>query len=354
VVDWRVVGPRAVLVVVLLAANVALVGAMSYSSTPYGPYNTDWDGTSDLRDIADRAGLTGTVGIDSAAYEDVPAGETTAFVVAPQSRYGPIATAQIRQFLSGGGTLVIAAESERTNALLSALDADARIGNGMIRDEQSNYRSPALPVANNVSDHRLVDDVDQVTLNYATPLNSNNASVLVTTAPTAYVDRNGNETLDGDEPVGSIPVASVERIGDGRLVVVSDASVFTNAMVDREDNEAFVRALLGNSSHALIDQSHGGPLPPLRYGLIVLRTTPLVQFGVGIAAFGLLGVFAIGAPSRIARRLRGERDGTPTVALTDAEIRTYVARQHPEWDDTRVQRVTEAIIRRREVPENDD
>jgi len=356
VVDWQVVGPRAVVLVVLLVANVALVGAMSASDTPYGTYNGDWDGTADLRETVEEAGLETTVGIDAAAYEDVSAGEATAFVVAPQREYGPVATAQLRQFLSQGGTLVVAAESERTNGLLSALDAKARIGNGTIRDEQSNYRSTALPVATNVSEHALTDGVEQVTLNYASPLVPNNASVLVSTAPTAYVDRNGNATLDPDESIGTVPVASVERLGSGRLVLVSDASVFTNALLEREGNEAFVRALLDNSSAALFDQSHGGPVPPLQYGLLVLRTTPAVQFGLGLVAFGLLGFVAMGGPGLLVRRVRALRaDQRPRrVELNDAEIRAYVASQHPDWEQDRVRRVTEAIIRRREIPENDD
>jgi len=356
-VDWQVAGPRLLVVAALLVTNVALVGAMSVSDTPYGPYNSDWDGTADLRETVEAAGIETTVGIDSAAYEDVPAAETTAFVVAPQSEYGPMATAQVRQFLSQGGTLVIAAESQRTNALLSSLDAKARIGNGTIRDEQSNYRSAALPVATNVSTHALVDGVEQVTLNYASPLDPNNASVLLSTAPTAYVDRNGNATLDPDESLGTVPVASVERLGSGRLVLVSDASVFTNALLERDGNEAFVTALVGNSSTVLFDQSHGGPVPPLQYGLLVLRTTPAVQFGLGLVAFGIIGFAAMGGPRWVGRRIRalgGSGQPGPAVELDDSEIRAHLANQHPDWEQDRIRRVTEAIIRRREIPENDD
>lgn len=353
-VDWHTVGPRAVLLVVLLGANVALVGAMSSSSTPYGPYNGEWDGTSDLRQTS---GVDTRVAISTSVYETVDATEATAFVLAPQRAYGPIATARVRQFVRRGGTLVVATESTATNDWLAALGGSARVDEGLVRDEQSNYRSPALPVATNVSAHPLVEGVDQLTLNYARTIRPNGSTVLVRTAPTAYLDRDDDGAFDANESVGSYPVATVDRLGAGRLVLVSDASVFTNALATREGTRAFVDTLAGSGETVILDNSHAAPLPPLSYAQVVLRTTPLAQFGLVVGVFGLFGGIVLGGPRRLARWLDSiRRDDGPTrvVDLSEEEIARSLSVAHPEWDDDRRRRVTKAIIRRRAESGDDD
>ncbi|MEA5406515.1 DUF4350 domain-containing protein [Haloarculaceae archaeon H-GB2-1] len=159
-----------------------------------------------------------------------------------------------------------------TNQLLSNLGVETRFNGSALRDDQNNYRNASLPRATNVSDHPLVSDVDALTLNKGTVLDvperetfgdtSDGPTVLVRTSPVAYLDRNQNQTLDDDERIDSYPVAAVEAVGQGRVVVVSDASIFTNAMLEQEGNAAFVGALSENATTAMIDYSHRPPLPP--------------------------------------------------------------------------------------------
>jgi hypothetical protein len=340
-----------------LVTNVAVVGALSTSETAYGPYNDAWDGTSDFRSaVSETAGET-TVGIDSEAYEGMSGPGSVAFVVAPQDAHGPAGTARMRQFVARGGTLVVASEENRTNALLESVGADARIGGRPLRDPQSNYRGASLPVANNVSDHALVEGVESVTMNHAARIRPNNASVLVRTAPTAYVDRNRNGSFDPNETVGSWSVATVEPVGAGRVVVVGDAGVFTNAVFDRTDNRLFAERLAADSERALLDQSHGGPLPPIPYMLIVLRTTPLAQFAVSALALVLVAFVGAGGPGRLrdaVGRLRGPDRDPADITLGEGDIESYLAAAHPEWDDEQVRRVTKALNRRRADSADDD
>lgn len=348
--DWQRRAPQLVLIAVLLVTNVAVVGALSTSETAYGPYNSDWDGTTDFRSAVAENVEDTTVGIDSEAYEGMGGPGSVAFVVAPREAYGPAATARIRQFVARGGTLVVASEENRTNALLERVGADARIGGRPLYDPQSNYRGPSLPVANNVSDHALVEGVESVTLNHAARLRPNNASVLIRTAPTAYVDRNRNGSFDPNETVGSWPVATVEPVGAGQVVVVGDASVFTNAVLGQTDNRLFAERLVGGAENALLDQSNAGPLPPIPYALIVLRTTPVVQFAVSLLALGAVAFVGIGGPGRLLaalRRLRGPDRDSVEVTLGEDDIAAYLSRAHPEWDDEQVRRVTKALNRRR-------
>ena len=52
---------------------------------------------------------------------------------------------------------------EIPDELLAALGTGVRLDGTVVRDSQNNYRNASLPRATNVSDHRLVDGVDQVT-----------------------------------------------------------------------------------------------------------------------------------------------------------------------------------------------
>lgn len=355
-VDWQAAAPRLLVVAVLVVTNVAVVGAMGTSATPYGPYNGAWDGTSELRTASGVAGADPTLLVDSTGYERFGDG-SVAFVVQPQSAYDVGARTRVRQYVRRGGTLVVAAESAAPNGLLDAVGARARIGAGPLRDEQSNYRGPLLAVATNVSAHPLVDGVDALTLNHGRVVEPNNATVLVRTATTAYVDRNENGTFDRNESVNAWPVATVEEVGAGRVVVVGDASVFTNALADREGNRALAERLVAGANATVFDQSHRGPVAPLPYALAVVRTTPSIQFAVGLGAFLVLGFVGAGGSGWLTRRLRdvtsGPREPTP-VELTADDVEQYLETRHPDWDEQRVRRVTKAVIRRRGNIEDND
>ncbi|SEP10077.1 hypothetical protein SAMN05216388_10334 [Halorientalis persicus] len=367
--------PRLVLLVVLFAINLAILGATVTSATPYGPYNGNWDGASELRTIASEES-TVTLAHTTTAYEDATA-DSTAFILAPQDQYRAAESARVRQFVQRGGTLVIAAEANQTNDLLVNLGLTARLDGRLLRDEQEHYRDPALPIATEVLDHNVTTGVDQLTLNYGTVINLTTTTAttgsasrdnlntddawkgefLINSSGFAYIDSNNNSQLDDSERVRERPVAVTEPVSQGRVVVVSDASVFTNAMFERTGNDRFARNLVESGDRVLLDYSHGHPLPPLVYALLVVRSTPLLQFGLGLLA---LGCVAIGV--RLSDRSlpdwlsMGETatDGDSVGQLDEDELSAFLTDRHPEWSDRRVQRVTKAIIRRREQRGDND
>lgn len=360
--------PRAVLIAFLVTVNLALVGAVTTSATPHGPYNGAWDGGSTLRTSATSSDASTTHAIDTEPYETVTANGTVAFIVAPQEDYSPTAAARVRQFVQRGGTVVVASEDNRTDRLLSELGVETRIDGRPVRDEREHYRGPALPVATNVNDHPLTDGVESLTLNYGTVLNRSRAGntaprservgeVLVNTSGFAYVDANENETLDFSETVGPRPVVVVEPIGEGAVVVVSDASVFTNAMLDREGNAQFATTLLTSHERVLLDYSHGRPLPPLIYALLVVRDTPLLQFVLGLGAVGAVvgWTYRDSLPT-----LAGVSFGpTPEERLSgvrpdEAELAAFLADRHPDWDADRIERVTKALIQQRQESDTNE
>jgi len=362
--------PRTVLLVVLVVVNLALIGAVSTSGAPYGPFNTGWDGTSDLRQTVSETDGEVTLAHAASEYEEPRPDQTVAFVVSPQREYGPTDVARVRQFLSRGGTLVVASDDNRTNRLLDRLGVETRIDGRPVRDDRNNFRGPSLPVATNVPAHPLTRDVDQLTLNYGTVLNvtrdrnrstlerrdeNRSTRILVNSSGFAYLDSNANGALDENEILREYPVVALERVGSGRVVVVSDGSVFTNAMLERDGNRQFARTLAAQHEHVLLDSSHGHPLPPLVVGLLVVRDTPLLQFALGGAALTLVALWTLRPSIRLPDWL--SRDGATTGSqyrLDADELAAFLTERHPDWDDEQVERVTKAIIRRREQSGGND
>ncbi len=337
--------PRLLLVGLTLTVVVAMVGYGSVSTAAFGAYNSGWDGTSALRSTASGTGAQVTVAQETGAYDRVPARRTVAFVVAPTSTYDSREILRLREFVRRGGVLVVAADdNESVNYLLQGLGARARLDGRPLRDARVNYRTPAMPMVSPGPNQSLVTGVDSVTLNYGTAVRPRGATVVLNTSEYAYLDANRNGTIDGDERLAARPVATVERIGAGRVVAVSDASVFINAMLDRSGNRQFVRQLVDGRSRVLVDSSHAARLPPVRAALWAVQDSPLVQFGLGTALVGLVGVISRRSGALGALRQRWGDESTAEPAGVDREqLVAYLERQHPDWERERIERVVSAM-----------
>lgn len=317
---------RVALVAFALAVGTALVWGGATSATAFGAYNPAWDGGSDLREQADAAGADPQPVRDVRAYDDADPEGTVALVLSPDAPYIDSEAARIGRFVRDGGTLVVAGSFDpHANDLLAAVGADARIDGRQLRDERHHYRSPALPVATNVSDHRLVADVERVTLNHGSVVRPNGATVLVSSSEFGYLDENGNERLDRQERIASYPVATVESVGDGQVIVVSDPSVFVNAMLERPGNRAFARALFADHRIALFDYSKIGGFPPLATAVLTFRGSALLQLVVGIVLVGAVAAWGRRVlPGRLRDVGRIASDGRDPVGR-DARIEAVAA-----------------------------
>jgi len=341
--------PRLVLAVLTVVTVIAIVVAASTSSAAFGSYNDAWDGASELREQARAVDTESELVRNTSRYTTVAPNGTLGVVLSPESAYGPAETDRLRSFVRDGGTLLVAEDfGQHANGLLDRLGADARVTGQVLRDEQYNYQSPALPVARNVSNHTLTQGVDGITLNYGSAVAPNGARVLASTSGVAYVDVNRNAELDDRDRVGTSPVATIESVGDGRVVVVGDPSLFINTMLDRPGNQAFVGSLFGSHQRVLLDYSHAGRLPPLSVALLVVRDTPLIQGVLGVVGITIIG-FVARRPDVLRRardRIGPNENGSPTPG--SAALSSFVHERHPDWDDERVDRVIQGIMARRD------
>lgn len=300
--------PRAVFAVLAVAVVGGLVFGAATSAAAFGWYNPGWEGTADLRGLDDDEGAEPTLARNASAYGGAGDG-TVAYVVAPTEPYSDRDAARVAGFVERGGTLVVADRDGTGNELLATVGAEARVDGVPVRDERHYYRSPALPEATEVSDHPLTDGVDAVTLNHGTVVEPGNATVLVRTSPFAYRDENRNDRLDDDETMAAHAVVTLEEVGDGRVVVVSDPSAFINVMLERPGNRALAANLVSDHDRAVVDVSHADDVPPLVAALETLRESLGLQLALVLGALGVLGAWRRPWPETAWQRLS---DGTTT------------------------------------------
>ncbi|GAB6860713.1 DUF4350 domain-containing protein [Haloplanus litoreus] len=312
------------LAVVLVVAG--LWGA-STSDPAFGAYNPGWDGTSNLHEEARAAAASSVVATRTAAYDGVVPGRTVALVLSPDEAYAEADAARLRRFVRAGGTLVVAEDfGPHSNSLLRRLGAETRVDGRLVRDERHYYRSPSVPVATGVAPSRLTEDVDSLTLNHGTVLDPHGSRVVVETSPFAYLDDDGDASLDSGESMRRYPVVTAERLGEGQVVVVADPSLFINAMIERDGNRRFTRGLFAGRETVLFDHSHTSGVPPLIGAALALQRSPALQ--------GLLGSLLLGIVLLLSARLppiRSRRRGTPGTVLSPDRglFRRRSARRRP-------------------------
>lgn len=342
-----VTSPYTVLAVMTVVIATGLVVVASTSTASFGPFNADWNGASELREEATTVGADPVVLRSTTGYEDL-SGDDVAVVLSPEDPYTTAEVERVQRFVDAGGTLVVAEDTGvGGNELLAGVGARARVDGPVLRDERVHYRAPALPVANDVKDRPSTEGVRRLTLNYGTAVRPNGATVLVRTSSYAYLDENGNERPDEAERLRRYPVATVERVGAGRVMVLGDPSLAVNAMVDRGGNRQFFRNVFANAGSVAFDHSHDR-LPPLRAASLVLETRPALRVGGALLALGIVAG-SLGLDRRRYRRWLSfvtednDRDGE-TLFITEAEITEYLREEHPDWDEGRRRRVAKGVL----------
>lgn len=368
--------PRLVLYALVVTLCGAIIIAASTSGAAFGAYNPAWDGTSDMRALADTHSES-TLTLDVQPYETTEANDTLAVILAPAEPYTTAELTTLRDFVTNGGTLLVADNFGTTtnsppygNTVLDAVGASARFDGALLRDEQNYFRAPTLPIASNVSTHPYTDGVSTLTLNYATAVDPGTADPIVTTSSVAYLDRNQSGSLDGTETVGHYPVVTVETVGNGSVVSIGDPSLFINSMLEQEDNAAFATALFAAHDRVLIDYSAGGGTPPLAVVGLLIQSTPLLQ-GL-VAGLSVLGVWGISQyptiPAQLAHRVRRwllaktpgttAADTSVTASATPGpsqhDLVAYLQNEHPDWEEARLQQIVASINRETEPDTTDE
>lgn len=334
------------------AVMVTLVFGASTSTSAFSAYNHGWDGTSDMRTAVDESGTELTVAQRVSRYDSVAPRRTAAVVLSPTEPYGTEATV-IREFVRAGGTLVVAEDyGTGGNDLLGNVGAEARFNGTALRDERNAGPSPAFPRAAAAGNHTYSQNVSGLMLNHGTVIDPGNATPLFHSSPFSYLDENGNAELDTSETLRRYPVVTMEQVGDGRVIAISDPSIFLNAMLAESDNQALLDSLATAHAQLLFDVSHATQLPLLIQIRVLLQQSSVAMATAGIVS--ILAVFWLFTQPTSPAWLNRQPDAVDSPELSTEAIAAGVRSRHPEWDDQRVQRVTDSLMSYRNQSGTDD
>lgn len=352
--------PQLVLVALCAVLLLALVAAGVSTAAPFAAYNNDWTGTTDLRKAALMDNNTTVVVDNPAMKQPPPTAATTALIIGVPENTTAVETTAT-DVLTNGGTVVVTDETPATtNTLLETLGATANVKRGPIRDPRSYYRQPVLPIVTTTNATGELAGTE-VTLNHAGTLTPGDATVLATTSQFAYVDGNQNERFDAAESLGTRPVMTREPVGNGTVIVISDSSVFINAMYERDGNRALAEWLYTDSDTLLLSGSAVRPLPRFVTALLWIKSTPVSQ--TALLATGA-GTVLLASRKRYRTALSDRLQGVPTnksatvTETTQSEavsepqyesgLMSLLHTEHPEWDQHTLRRLVTAVMTRRQ------
>lgn len=186
----------------------------------YSPHNLEWQGTSKLFQMASERGFA----VEARSKLDwKKLGKRHILVFLYPT--AEIPTKKLITYLRGGGRVILADDFGSTAPLLEQLGVRRIPVNGA-RLSRLHAENPALPIATPQTPHPLNNGIPELVTNHPAAFD--------TQLPAIY----------GFEPAGgSLVVAAT--LGRGRIVLVSDPSIFINRMLKFPGNEAFTRRLLG-------------------------------------------------------------------------------------------------------------
>ena len=240
-------------------------------------YNPSWNGTSEFAQLSVRLGHE-TQSIEtsmSVIYRFNGSGVLV--ILGPVRDFTSDAVLTIFNFLQSGGSILIADDfgtanssmfwlnqflTEWSGSLPEGIDGFLSFTGGVLLDLDSYYRSPKLPIIRDfvatVDGGALTQGVNELHLNWASTLSPRcalGAAGIAYTTVRSWCETNitdPNPYPDDDEWAGRLPVAGALQIDAnqgavrnvGRLVAVSDPSIFTNDMIDEGDNERFATNII--------------------------------------------------------------------------------------------------------------
>jgi hypothetical protein len=262
-------------VVVIALAIVLAISALCVWLAPsfqdFMAGNTMWNGV--------RTFLNDSNAIQTTSLAPLPADPRgTVFVTIPYLDYSTDDLAKVKEFLSGGGTVLLADDFGYGNHLLDYLGVAPRFDGGPLLDPLFCYQNQWMP---KITDFSSPHGFQVVILNHATALqNVESANIVAWSSATSYIDVNRSEVWNQDELRGPFPVAAKLSYGQGTLVLASDPSLMINSMINHSDNSAFVSYLLGL----------GGDYSKVYFDISHLSATPLDYSKAGLGRFkALLG-----------------------------------------------------------------
>jgi len=273
-----------VILSVVLVIILTIVVWFFPSNEDFRAENPFWNGTRDMSSSYPASPLRSLSDLPP-----LPQGST--LILIPYLEFTPAELGELNSFVTKGGTLVLADDYGYGNQILEYLGLRARFSKQVLLDPLFNHKNKWFPRISHLVSSSVTSDTDSLILNHATCLIDVEASdVLALSSSFSFLDLNGNQAWDYYEPSGPLPVISQHNLDSGKIILVSDPSIFINSMETIESNYTFIQNIAAiTTSELLIDQSHlpSSNLDQAKNLLASIRTpftTPVGVVGLVIVA----------------------------------------------------------------------
>ena len=176
-------------------------------------------------------------------------------ILVPTVPVQPAAMQSISSFVRDGGILLLLDDYGHGNGVLEALDAPLAFSGSPLVDPLHCDTNETMPKATAAVSG--IDGVDAPTLllNHGSWLEvGDGVATWARTSYFSYGDVNNNRQRDEKEPQGPLPVGASWTLGRGKVVVLADASLLINSMLQRSDNLEVVSTFV--QAPVYIDQVH--------------------------------------------------------------------------------------------------
>ncbi len=347
----------ALIAAVIIAALIISVPILTTTKEDFSTYNTAWNGASDAKALASSDGYATRAVF--ALSEMGSSGNGVLFMLNPNSATGFTSgdAASLQSFVQNGGVLVLANDFGNGNAVLSGLGVSgARFNGALLEDNVSRGVDAAHPLITDVTATGLTAGVRELYFNYGTALDisGGNVTVLARSAPTSYLTTSAGGNATASASTGAHPVLATLDYGKGRIVLLSDPSVFINEMLGQADNQQLLTSMLANLTGGdktvpiAFDESHfaSPPVYSLVYDRINENDTVKYTVVVLVTAAFVIGINA----SALVRRRPKERGPAPAeVPVNEEAVITDIVRLHPEWRQSRVRGFLKQLQQRRRI-----
>ncbi|MGB7788741.1 DUF4350 domain-containing protein [Methanoregula sp.] len=237
---------------VLLAAAFILLIHLSGNTMEFSRYNADWNGTSSFFSDLDRHR---TVDITAPGELTGYRPNATLLILAPYRHPTTGELAAYRTFLQEGNTIFLADDFGTGNEILAGIGSRVSILPGNLSSLDRRYSDPYLVVVYRTAGENTLSLPGELALDRPAALDG--GTPLMLTSVMSWEDTIGDRRLHAGEVMGTFPVLATDSIGPGRLIILSDPSIFINSMyaqVENGDNRDFIRNITSRDGPVLIDQ----------------------------------------------------------------------------------------------------
>jgi hypothetical protein len=287
-------------IIAAILVSFLLIGSVSYSAPiteAHHPLNEGWNGCSQVYNMVPHAQLL----YSYAPY--LPNSTSLITIIGPQILFQNNENVELRSFLESGGTVLLADDYGSGNSLLRGLNVSARFSGKALADLYFYSRTPSFPLISDFALNALSRNITAIIMDHPTYieiLNPALVNVVALSSPFSFIDLQNSGTLSANENTQAYPVIATTHIGRGLLVLVANANMFQNELINLFNNQILFRNILRFATGTTtFDLAHlkNAPLTDARIrfkqeletSLTVIHST-LVQ---ALMAAGLIVAFSV-------------------------------------------------------------